>query len=371
MRSLLLFLFFVGLSCSGFTQESKFWVFFTDKDGMEFDPYEYFDVKAIERRQNLGLSLFDVTDFPVNPNYIESVNNLVNESSHHSRWFNSLAVICTPGQIQEVEKLDCVKNIKAFPKTSMEISRYMEYNDPRSDSLIKYQTARMGRSDFQKAGIDGTGIRVAVLDAGFTDADINPSFEHLRAGNKIVDTYDFVKNETDVYHGSYHGTSVLSCITGVYLNDSGRKDTLGLATGSNFLLARTEKALMEVFSEEENWLAAVEWCDKNGADVINSSLGYTGNRYLYDDMNGENTLVSRAGNLAARKGILVVNSAGNDGAGEWNFIGAPADADSVLAVGGLYPWSGVQTSFSSVGPTFDFRTKPNVCLLYTSDAADE
>jgi len=115
----------------------------------------------------------------------------------------------------------------------------------------------------------------------------------------------------------------------------------------------------------------VEWADKNGADIINSSLGYGGQRYSYKDMNGTQTLVSRAGNLAAKKGILVVNSAGNEGNGRWNFINAPADADSVLAVGGIHPFSGIQTPFSSVGPTFNNKFKPNVTAIAHVMAAQD
>ena len=360
MKVVLSISFFFLFLISGLSQEGKYWVFFTDKDGMEFNPYDYFDDKAIERRQALGISLSDITDFPVNPSYINEVEEYVTSISHHTRWFNALAVYASLDEIENVKNLSFVKEVMSFSKNQMTITdEYFEESDAKSDSLIKYQTERMGRSEFQKANIDGTGIRIAVLDAGFTDADINPCFDHLRNEKRIIATYDFVKNDLDVYKGHYHGTAVLSCIGGVY-NAKGKSDTLGLATGAEFILARTEKALIEVFSEEENWMAAVEWSDRNGADIINSSLGYTGNRYFYRDMNGMNTLVSRAGNLAAKKGILVVNSAGNDGAGDWNFVGAPADADSVLAVGGLLPWNGIHTSFSSVGPTYDFRQKPNV-----------
>ena len=360
MKGVLTILFYLLVISRGLTQDEKFWVFFTDKEGMEFNPYDYFDDKAIERRESLGLSLYDITDYPVNPNYINGVEKCVSCISHHTRWFNAVSVKASPAEIEKVKSLSYVKGVMLFSKNPMRITdEYFEEQSDKSDSLIKYQTERMGRREFQKANIDGTGIRIAVLDAGFTDSDINPCFNHLREGNKIIATYDFVKNNLDVCHGHYHGTAVLSCIAGIY-EAEGRSDTLGLATGAEFLLARTEKAQIEVFSEEENWLAAVEWSDRNGADIINSSLGYTGNRYFYRDMNGLNTLVSRAGNLAAKKGILVVNSAGNDGSGGWNFVGAPADADSVMAVGGLLPSSGIHTAFSSVGPTYDFRQKPNV-----------
>jgi len=125
-------------------------------------------------------------------------------------------------------------------------------------------------------------------------------------------------------------------------------------------LAKTE-VNREPFSEEVHWLAAAEWADKNGADIINSSLGYTKERYFPWSMDGKTSFISRAADIAARKGILVVNAAGNDGDDDWHTVGAPADADSVLSVGGIDPKTGYHIGFSSYGPTADKRMKPNVC----------
>ena len=134
---------------------------------------------------------------------------------------------------------------------------------------------------------------------------------------------------------------------------------MGLATGANFLLAITEVS-SEPFSEEENWLAAVEWAYKNGADIISSSLGYTNNRYFTKDMDGKKSFVVKAASLAARKGMLVINAAGNDGDSEWKVISTPADADSILTIGGVSPETNLHINFSSYGPTADGRMKPNV-----------
>ena len=151
---------------------------------------------------------------------------------------------------------------------------------------------------------------------------------------------------------------VFSCIAG-----KKGDQIIGMATGAEFLLARTEMSILEPFSEEENWLAAVEWADKNGADIINSSLAYTYHRYFTADMDGKKSLVARAANMAASKGMLVLNAAGNDGESAWKFLGTPADADSVLTVGGISPESDFHISFSSFGPTADKRLKPNVCAF--------
>jgi subtilisin family serine protease len=172
-----------------------------------------------------------------------------------------------------------------------------------------------------------------------------------------VATWDFVDQDENVYHYHSHGTQVLSCIAG-----SIDGLDLGLATGAEFLLARTENNA-EKFSEEENWLAAAEWADRNGADIINSSLGYTHHRYFNDQMDGNTSLVAKAAKIAAKKGILVVNSAGNEGNSAWHYVGTPADADSVLSIGGISPERGYHINFSSFGPTADKRMKPNLCAF--------
>jgi len=208
----------------------------------------------------------------------------------------------------------------------------------------------------RQAVYNGKGLRIAILDVGFDRADQVPAFDHIRSGKRLIATRDFTsrKYSENVYYGNGHGTEVWSCIGGK-IGDL----QIGLATGAEFLLAKTEKN-SEKYSEELYWLAAAEWADKNGADIINSSLGYTSKRYFSWQMDGKTSFVTRAANIAARKGMLVVNAAGNEGTGKWHFIGAPADADSVLSVGGIDPATGYHTSFSSYGPTADKRMKPNV-----------
>lgn len=208
---------------------------------------------------------------------------------------------------------------------------------------------------FVEMGITGKGVRIAVFDAGFKGVDTHPAFEKIRSNNQIISTWDFVRKKEFVYDYSVHGTMVLSCIAGYY--HDGR--LIGLAPDAEFLLARTEKST-EPFSEEVNWVAALEWADKNGAHIVNSSLGYTYHRYFPYQMDGKTSLVSRMANKAAEKGILVINAAGNEGNTNWRFIGAPADADSVLTVGGADPKTYLRIYFSSYGPTADMRRKPDV-----------
>lgn len=362
-----LFFAFIFLFCAlcSFAQSefqkgnSKYMVFFKDKKNTTFNPYEYFDAKAIERRMKQCIPLSDSSDFPVNEIYIKEVTELADSVSYSSRWFNSITVFADDNSMQKILALSFVRNAEHLSAQLIQAGKEKdEYNitlDKEQLKLLQKQTERLGISAFRKKGFDGKGMRIAIFDAGFPSVDVNPCFEHIRKENRIIKTFDFGKKRENVYAFNGHGTNVFSCIAGMV--DS---IPIGLATGAEFLLARTENAFYEPFSEEENWLAAVEWADKNGADIINSSLGYTIQRYFREEMNGKTSLISHAATIAAGKGILVVNAAGNEGESGWKFIITPADADSVLSIGGIDPETDIHISFSSFGPTADKRMKPNV-----------
>ncbi|MDR0605446.1 MAG: S8 family serine peptidase [Bacteroidales bacterium] len=366
--TILLYIFFCMLftGYTGFSQQAC-WVFFTDKNNTSFDPYTYFDAYAIERRVKNNLSLYDTTDFPLTSSYVRKVTALSEEVIGETRWFNALAVFATTENIVKIQSFPFVKEIIPI-QTNLTLCSYREMQmgesipvitDEFDDNLKQLppqdQVSRMDGNVFIKNNIDGQGIRIAVFDAGFSQVNTHVTLEHLRKNNSIVKTWNFCNKKEDVYGYNSHGRMVLSCIAGI-------KDTqkLGLATGAEFLLAKTEINL-EIYKEEVWWMMAAEWADKNGAHIINSSLGYGGDRYQLFDMNGKSTLVTRAANMAASKGILVVNSAGNEGTKtRWNYsIIAPADADSILTVGGISP-NDTRVNFSSRGPTADGRLKPNV-----------
>jgi len=355
---IILLIFIFGIFTKNARPQDKYWVFFSDKKDVQFNPYEYFDEKAIERRIKNGIPLSDYTDWPVSKTYLDEVRLLVDSTTKTSRWFNALAVFASPEQIDKVKNLSFVRTIEEMSLHSV-LSLYSTVErEAVENDLLKRQTGRMGADEFTQNNIDGTGIRIAIFDAGFPTVDVNPAFEHIRKENRIIKTYDFIKNKENVYGHSSHGTMVFSCIAGKNGNQ-----IIGMATGAEFLLARTEMSILEPLSEEENWLAAVEWADRNGADIINSSLAYTYHRYFTADMDGKKSLVARAANMAASKGMLVLNAAGNDGESAWKHLGTPADADSVLTVGGISPESDFHISFSSYGPTADKRLKPNVCAF--------
>lgn len=351
---------FVFLLLSFFVKaQNKYWVSFKDKADVTFNPREYFDERTINQRIAQNIPLYDSLDFPINDSYLLKVKSIVDSFSRSSRWLNGVAVFAGPAKMEIVSTLPFVKEVSPMSTaaycTSNKEERPLEKLDEKSLTLLKYQTERLQGSTFTHQGIDGKGIRIAVFDVGFRGADKHPAFSHLRKENRIISTYDFVKGNSNVYKGHWHGTATLSCI-------GGKIDSIniGLATGAEFLLARTENLFSERYSEEENWLAAAEWADKQGANIISSSLGYTHTRYFTFQMDGKTSLVAKAATIAASKGILVVNSAGNEGMNSWQFLVTPADADSVLTVGGTEPENDCHINFSSFGPTGNGGLKPNV-----------
>ena len=348
--------FLVGLLVSSRPatgQPGFHWVFLADKDGVTFDPFDYLDPHAIGRRMKHNLPLFDHRDLPVRGDYLLQIRALCDSIDGSSRWFNAAIVLASEEQVEAIRHLPFVTEVQ--PVVPLEVSAKLSLAD---SLMMLLQTERLQASVFRDSGYTGKGVRVAIFDVGFPDVDTHPAFKHIHEREGIVATRDFTHNNADVYGGASHGTAVLSCIAG--MRDS---IPLGLATDAEFLLARTERLLTEWRAEEHRWVRAAEWADKHGADIISSSLGYTFHHYFRENMDGKTAIISCAANIAASKGILVINSAGNEGTSRWQTIGAPADADSVLAVGGTDPFTDASISFSSIGPTADLRLKPNVCAF--------
>lgn len=351
--------------------QNKYWVYLTDKKDVTFNPYDYFDPLAIQRRIKNNISLVDSTDFPLNQSYVASIEKIADTISGHTRWFNALACELTDAQLYAVQQLPFVKRVDPMVSQTQyaykdvpnlvganDLNEY-SYKDNLHEgqkSLLEGQISWMQGQLFAEKGITGKGVRICIIDAGFPGVNSAQEFAHIRKESRIIKTWDFVKNTASVYKFNSHGSTVLSCISGISTDNI----PIGMAPNAEFLLARTERITYEGKSEEEDWLMAVEWADRNGAAIINSSLGYTVSLYFKENMDGQTAIITRAANLAAKKGILVVNAAGNEGSSPWKYIAAPADADSALTVGGINPWTGVHTSFSSYGPTADFRMKPNV-----------
>jgi serine protease AprX len=367
---------FIGILCfisfAGEMHAQKaYWIFFTDKNGTSFDPYSYFAPEAIARRQKSGISLYDSTDFPVNENYIAQVGKIVEHVGYSTRWFNGIGVDATDDEIISVQKLSFVREVVQQADWIVNPASVADSPDTNNTLLvdldrdIRQQIDPMNGYAFAKNNITGKGIIISIIDVGFHGTDISPAFKQLRFDNRIRATFDFSKDNADVYGPSPdHGTMVLSCIAGF----SGQTQ-LGLAPDAIFLLAKISSGFTSQPHGEENFVKAMEWSDQQGAMIINVSDGPDKGTYFPEQMDGKKSLMSRASNLAAKKGMLVIAAAGNEGESSEPNLLPPADADSVLSVTALND-KGYIASYSSYGPPPDFRRKPDVCAPGTAIVAN-
>ncbi|OKL41397.1 S8 family serine peptidase [Pontibacter flavimaris] len=362
-------------------EEQKRLVYFTDKNGTPFslsEPLEYLSPQALQRRKRQSIPLIS-RDLPVNPAYVASLKATGVTVWYTSRWFNAAVVQCSEEELQQVEELPFVKStqtlnrisqtgtlqqraVQSIKPVSVAAAAYFPTPEAEDYGLAHHQADMLGADELHQDGYNGAGMTIAVFDAGFPEVDKLPAFAHLFENNHLKGSFDFVQKQANALVADAHGTAVLSTMA-AYAPGS----MIGTAYGANYLLLRTEDASSEHNIEEVNWLLAAEYADSAGADVINSSLGYTlfdapSQSYTYQDMDGNTSLVTRAADLAAATGMLVVVSAGNEGNKKWRFVSAPADADSVLAVGAVDSL-GMKAIFSSFGPTADGRVKPDVVAL--------
>ncbi|WP_114782604.1 S8 family serine peptidase [Botryobacter ruber] len=352
-------------------------VYFKDKANSPYSlqqPLQFLSQKAIDRRTRQQIAL-TTRDLPVNPAYVAGLKQLEGVTVWYtSRWFNAAVVQCTDAKLAEIQALDFVKTsgslnrIGTLPQAAtvpvveplQQTAAVMDAPYSQAAYGQAFNQANMiGAVDLHNKGFTGQNMTIAVLDAGFPGVNTIPAFAHLFQNNKIKGTFDFVKKQENVYAEYSHGTSVLSTMAAYQPNQY-----IGTAFGANFILLRTEDVASEHKIEEINWLLAAEYADSAGADVLNSSIGYTtfqapSPSYTYNNLDGNTALVTKAADYAAATGMLVVVSAGNDGAREWRYIATPADADSVLTVGSVDK-DGIRAASSSVGPTADGRIKPDV-----------
>jgi serine protease AprX len=337
--------------------QDLYYIFFTDKEQTDFDPSTWFDPEAQERRRINGLPAYDSTDLPLRQEYVARISQAVDSVRYQLRWLNALTVRATPAQIREVAQLPFVREIEPFDAemTIASVPDLTARTNGKFDTLLSMQRIRMQLDTLEAHGLTGKGVRVAIFDTGFKEAETHPALAHVFANGQVLATRDFYSGGEQVYHHSRHGMQVMSCVAGRYHDRQ-----LGCAQDAQFLLARIEHESKEKAIEEDHWIAAAEWADRNGAQIINSSVTYTFKRYTYRDMNGRIAPVSRAAVLAAKKGILVVCSMGNEGETDWQYMGAPADAPEVLSVGGSMPMVPMHIPFASIGPNAEKRRKPDV-----------
>jgi serine protease AprX len=397
MKKISLFVMLVCLCTMADAQwiANRFRVNFSDRANTPYsigNPSVYLSARAIARRANQGIPIVQ-NDLPVNPWYIDSVRNTGVTILNPSKWFNCVTIMTIDSvKIAKILSFPFVTGIdslaegpakagaKRIPKnfdSMQDGSQSLEISDAMPSGVGVFEDAgilsfnyggaytqahMLGTDYLHDLNYRGQGMVIAVLDAGFYNVNSILLFDSLWANNQILGTKDFVQPGGNVFTAGTHGMMVLSTMGA---NVSG--ELIGTAPKASYWLLRTEEGITEYPIEEDNWASGAEYADSVGADVINSSLGYTvfdntDWSYTYADMNGHTAHSSRAATIAASKGILVVNSAGNSGDGAWNFIGAPADADSILTLGAVDETE-TYASFSSNGPSADGRVKPSVCAM--------
>jgi serine protease AprX len=362
LLSFISFFFLHGLHA----QPKKYFISFTDKSNTPFsisNPGQFLSARSIQRRVKQGIPL-TTKDLPPNPAYTDSLTSKGATVLYTSRWMNAALVLADSAQhanilnLPFVQGTSQVKRIAATSHVNTQKSIQGTNANPLYGNSFN-QISMIGVDYMHAEGFHGEGLQIAVLDAGFLNANNMAVFDTLFDNNQILSTWDFVDHQSNVYDNDSHGTSVLSILAGY---KSGQ--LIGPAYKAGFYLLRTEDATSEFEVEEVNWLMGAEYADSAGADIISSSLGYTNfddpsTSHSYTDLDGNTTIVSRAADMAVSTGMLVVNSAGNDGANPWYYIIAPADGDSVLAIGAV-DHSGSYASFSSHGPSSDGQIKPDV-----------
>jgi len=318
--------------------------------------------KSINRRLHQKIFL-DGTDYPVNPYYVEKMHEIKAPIHVKSRWFNAIILKnCSDSILSIVEQLSFVKNIdtiRDFPltkSTKLELSKEIAFPLKTPIFYSDFQNNLINGLAFNDLGYDGAGVTIAIMDAGFLGADTIFTSMNVHA------TYNVVDNNSKVYAYHPHGTYVLSVIA-----TSNRFDFMGIAPSANFILCRTEIGEYESPIEEWNWIVAAEFADSCGSDIITTSLGYNKfsnplYNHTYAQLDGRTLLITNAAELAFSKGILIVNSAGNEGDKDWFFINAQCDGPNVLCVGAADSTGGA-AFFSSRGPTADNRIKPDVLAM--------
>ena len=350
-------------------QQEYAWVYFKDKKNVEYlinNPELILTEYSILKKQTKGITI-DYDDVPINQDYLEIIKGIDNILIlAKSKWLNCIYVEADLDLLYDLNDLSFVDNV-LFANKSLNPNKNTNHENiddyPLFDKTIDYGSTQnqieMLNLDFLHDNeFTGNGINMAVIDAGFVNVNSMSSFSRLRDSDKILYTYDFVLNTENIYQyqGNSHGTKVLSTIAG-FIQD----EFVGTAPDASFYLFRTEDVSSETPVEESYWVEAVEVADSLGVDIINTSLGYKGydnSDYSHTqlDLNGHTTFITRGANIASKKGILLVNSAGNSST---NGIIAPADSQGVLSIGAVDS-EGVYASFSSQGSDIQPSIKPDV-----------
>ena len=372
MKKILLLAFLCSWNAILYAQQDA-WVYLADKENVTAsiqNPITILTQNAIDRKNAHGIAI-DARDVPVNESYISQLKTQPGITVlAKSKWFNAVHVRGSIDAINPLTSLSFVDHID-FADNSLDTSGRMSQQTNKfqiEESLVDF-TYGNTQNQVEMINIDalhaldftGEGVIVAVLDAGFANVNTMAAFQRLRDNGDLLNGYDFVTRNDDVYAytGNTHGTRVLSTMAG-YIQDQ----YVGTGPDASYYLFRTEDVASENPVEESYWVEAAERADSLGVHIINSSLGYTtydnpNYSYTNADMNGMTAYISKGANIAAEKGILVVNSAGNSGNNTWQIVGAPADVSGVFSIGGVDA-DGNYAFFSSIGSDAQPTQKPDV-----------
>jgi serine protease AprX len=380
--SIIVFLLMCGQIAA---QDNRYLIVLTDKANSTFSvkqPASFLSSKAIARRVRYGIPI-DGSDLPVHQAYVDSLRNAGDITIiSASKWLNQVMIYTTDtAALRKISGFSFVKNAGALNarkalviadqvsnKTMEQVTTQLVNNTAKVVENVfnygqSYNQVHIHNGEYlHNKGFTGKGITIAVLDGGFLNYQTIKAFDSVRLNNQILGTWDFVANNAEVNEDHPHG---MNCFSIMAANEPGK--LVGTAPKASYFLYRTEDVFSETPIEEHNWVVAAEKADSAGADMISSSLGYyefddPSQSHTYADMNGDKTVVTRGADLAAQKGMIVCNSAGNSGNSSWRYIIAPSDGDSVLAVGAINKDS-IPGSFSSYGPSADGRIKPDVASV--------
>ncbi len=345
----------------------KVWVYFHDKgeDQSIRGKREAIrlDEKAIMRRNKVNISSQTWYDIPVSESYIHTLELLGITLHHKSRWLNAVSIFADEIQLVQIAQLKEVREIKpvySFKKSIPAQKEGVLRSERKKAMGLDYgpsqaQVEQIKAHQAHDAGFMGQGVRVLMMDTGYyTDHEAFDSLTVI-AKKDFVDGDEVVSDEAgkDPSGQHNHGTYTWSALGGYV---PGR--LIGPAYKSEFLLAKTERLDEEIQQEEDDYVAGLEWGESLGADVVSTSLGYL-DWYSWSDMDGNTAVTTKAVDIAVSLGMVCVTAAGNENGGFWNHIIAPADADSVISVGAVDKYGNI-ASFSSRGPSFDGRIKPEV-----------
>lgn len=356
-------------------KSSLYFVGFTDKTGTPFttdEPAAFLSQRALERRERHG-SAVTTSDLPISPVYERHLLQLGAKIWLRSKWMNGAVVAVTPTQLATIATLPFVDTTyyaaplqyerpSALPPTP-DLDRPAPIVEPVpvSETFYGYgykNLLMMNGDSLHRMGYRGRGVLVAVFDGGFPSVGYKDFLGYDQAA-AVPGNYDLVEQDSTALDGGSHGATVLSTMAAHH-----PFFYIGMAPEARYLLFKTENSRGEHRLEEINYAVALEIADSAGVDLVNSSLGYTTftdstMNYTYADLDGSTSPASVAIDRAFERGMVIVTSAGNNGADEWNYIGTPADARSALSIGATDDL-GERAYFSSFGPTADGRTKPDV-----------